>query len=214
MWLCPSFRRVSNLLRLQAAWRETEAGQHLVVRLHETDPDLDAYLSHDWPEEWTVLVGPEVKAAGACQWAFELYPDEEFYGFIGDDVVPRTPKWDKILSEIAGSSRISYPNDGVWNGQLCTHPCIGGDLLRKVGFWAWPKLEHNFMDTVWMLIGLMSDRLTYCPDVYFEHMHPIVHKAEVDDVYRRGQESYEKDELEFLAFRKMELPAVLNRLGG
>jgi hypothetical protein len=212
MWLCPSLSRPGNLKRLAEAWEVTKSQHRLVVRLHEGDPLLDSYFDHEWPEEWELKIGPMEKAPGACRWALHHYPSEEFYGFIGDDVVPRTFGWDAALARRAAGGGIAYPNDGIHGQRLCTHPCIDGELIRTVGWWALPGLDHNFMDTVWHAIGYRMNRLRYCADVYFEHLHPIIGKAEDDAVYRRGRERYAEDEERFRLFFEKELDSICGKI--
>ena len=200
MWLVPSFKRPQNLARLLESCRDTGMTSRLVIRLMEDDPTLAEYRAIPLPENATFHVGPRVKAPAACQWALQLFPDEACYGFLGDDVVLKTDGWDVALALHAGLDYISYPDDGIHGEHLCTHPCIGGDLVRSVGFWGLPGLDHNFMDTVWYSLGRGANLLHYCPHVKFDHRHPVAHKAEDDEVYRLGRENYELDKQRYLEF--------------
>lgn len=206
MWLCPSILRPKNLARLAEAWQETAPTTPLHVRLWNDDPTLEDYLAIDWPEHWIVTKGPQLPVPQLCNEAYGLNSTEPFYGFIGDDVVPLTPKWADILTAAAGSGKIAWPDDGLHGAKLCTHPCIGGDLVRAVGWWALPSLDHNFMDTAWYSIGEETGRLIYCEEVKFDHRHPLRNRAHDDAVYRLGRRNYERDErifTEWLRKRKM-----------
>lgn len=166
----------------------------ILVRLHDNDPNLQDYLKLPYPNNWTVTHAEHCKCAGTWEWAFERFPDEKFYGFIGDDCLPEGEKWWEKLELAAGAFNIAYPDDGIHGARLCTHPCIGGDLVRAVGFWALPGLDHNFIDTFWKILGENCALLRYVPEVKFNHQHPIrFGKHLMDDVYKLGSEKYNDD---------------------
>ena len=198
MWLCPSVMRPHNIERLALVTHDVP----LTIRLHQGDPMLAEYKKLDMPEKWKVAIGPDCACGGAWQWAFETFPDEKFYGFIGDDCVPQTEGWEEKLSEAAGDWAIAYPDDGMWGEKQCTHPCIGGDLVRAAGFWGMPTLEHNFIDGVWLSIGKALGLLAYVDEVKFDHRHWRNEKAVEDVVYLIGDSLYEKDEAAYREYGK------------
>jgi hypothetical protein len=143
-----------------------------------------------WPESWTLWDEREqTRLLPALNEAFAKHPNEAFYGFISDDVVPLTPGWHTRLIEAAGDWYVAYPNDCLQRHALPTHPVLGGKLVRSVGFWAVRGLMHNFgLDNFWLNIGLHAGVLRYCPDVIFEHEHVIVGKAVEDAGYKFASE--------------------------
>ncbi len=182
MLLCPSLDRPSNIARLYSV--ASDVPIHLW--LNEGDPQLDMYTAMSINPPWKVTIGPDV--LGACavfREVFERYPEEKVYGFIGDDVVPPAESgWKEMLEEAAGDWHIAYPFDGIHEGKLCTHPFIGGELVRAVGQWAPEGIFHGFWDNYWYTIGHALGLLKYLPEIYFDHRHPDIAKAPADKVYQ------------------------------
>lgn len=198
MWLLPSYMRPQKVAELTKL--ESMKDAPIYLRLHQDDPLLSHYYANDYPDSWTVITGKTLKLGPTWNETFELFPDEEYYGFIGDDCIPRPDGWWKILADVAGTTCISYPDDTIHGERLCTHPCVGGDFIRALGWWANPGLDHSFVDTSLLALGLRFGVMRYVPEVVFEHQHPIKGTAELDATYERGQESYAMDETRFKAW--------------
>jgi len=181
------------LRRFLDASLDTEAQARTLVYLDEDDPALGEYRKIDYPSWWVVHVGAPVGLGGVYKWVFETFPDASYYGFLGDDLIPRTKHWDGKLIEAAGTGAISYGDDGNWGEKLATHPCIGGDLVRRMGWLCYPGLNKLFIDTVWHTIGAKLGRLHYLPDVKLEHMHYLFGKAEHDETYGDQAEYFAHD---------------------
>jgi hypothetical protein len=188
MWLLPS------LGRPEKAFQVAQQNPHvkITLRLHKGDRKLKTYLRKDWPKKWKVIVGPRLTLAETMNWAFQKFPRERQYGFLADDTLPSPKDWHQRLASAAGSRYIAYPDDGIHGEKLCTHHCIGGDLMREVGFWALPGLKHNCFDTTWFIIGQKRGLLKYLPEVKFNHHHPI-NGAQEDDTYHYGQSFFKHD---------------------
>ncbi len=189
MWLLPSLGRPKEAWEVAKLAPDVE----IVLRLHRQDPALQDYLKYDWPKGWRIVVGKIAKLRDCFNSAFAKYPDEAFYGFIADDIRPMSEGWAEKLVTAAGQNMVAYPDDGYRGEDLCTHPCIGGDLVRAVGWWCLPTVEHSYFDTVWMLLAMGTDRLRYVPEAKLEHRHPMASKGVDDDTYEVGQESYLRD---------------------
>ena len=196
-WLLPSLRRPGNVARIARSYVDTEATGRVILRLHKGDPTLPEYEKLDLPETWDVHVGPECAAAGAMRWAFDRWPNEDFYGFLGDDIILQTPGWDLSLSNGAGRWGNAYPDDGIQGRNLATHPTVGGDLVRALGWWALPGVIHCFVDTALMYVAQRIGTLRYYPGVKFDHLHPIVGRGANDEVYQKGMSTFRKDMAKF-----------------
>lgn len=195
----PSRGRPQNLKRLLDACAATRSNAKIWVRLDKDDPTLFEYLKLDLP---TVHVGEQVKAAGAMEEAFRFYPDEQAYGLIGDDAIPKTFHWDRKL--YVNPWTITYPDDGIWGESYASHPFVGGDFVRAIGFYALPGLVHLYTDTVWDHLGRLYGNIIYKPQVRIEHLHWSVGKAPKDATYERvfnGKPHAKEDELCFLNWK-------------
>ena len=152
----------------------TEPG---VVYCDSTDyPDLRL------PANWTKHYEPKWRSLqGSLQWAFQNYPDADYYGWLADDNRPRTKHWDTELARAAGRWGLSYgednwqSNDSVSRRDLekgfnMTSGCVwGGDLVRAVGWWALPGVLQGGIDMAWLDIVRPLGLHRWTPGVIIEH---------------------------------------------
>ena len=117
----PSRGRPGNIARLLDAVHATaRAVTHVHVAVDDDDPELDRYryvMEQAAQEGDKLTVGPR---KGLTAWTNEIavpaateYP---FLASLGDDMVPRTPGWDKALIKgivRMGGTGFVYPFDGV-----------------------------------------------------------------------------------------------------
>jgi len=173
------------------------------------DETVDEYRDIRLPKNWKIHYEPEWGSLQASlQWCFENYPDATHYGWLADDVRPRTPDWDKRLEAAAGDWYLSYARD-LWfsesegellnleNGDnLSSGLCWGGDLVRTVGWWALPGVRQAFIDVAWCRIISPFGLQRYMHDVTVEHLNYKTGKREmdaVDDWSRNGDNYIERD---------------------
>lgn len=197
MWVLPSLGRPERAHSVAQVARDTR----VVLRLHKGDPELKRYMNKSWPNRWRIEVGPNLPLARTLNQMLVKYPRERQYGFLADDTFPTPSSWSQRLSTVAGKGFIAYPDDGIHGEKLCTHHCIGGDLMREVGWWCLPGLNHSFFDTVWWIIGSESGNLRYCPEVRFEHRH-FFKGGEMDSTYEKGQSFFDSDKRVFDKWRE------------
>ena len=172
-WFCPTFQRPERLAQLALSWECCEPDTKLYVRVWEGDPRRNDYFSFSWPEAWELYRGKGEWCGDALQEFYKKFPDEKFYGFIGDDVLLRNKGGLGVLEKSAGDENIAYPNDLFQRDKLCTHFCIGGELVRTAGFLVPKGFRHQYLDCVWHIIGLNTGLLRYHPEVIFDHQNPF-----------------------------------------
>lgn len=192
MWFCPTYKRPERLLELADSWEKYQPGKKLVVRVWEDDPRGPDYAKQPWPESWEFYTSPAENFTPALNEFFKKYPDEPHYGFIADDVQLTTEGALDYLEALADPFFIAYPNDTIQRDRLPTHYCIGGDLVRMMGWFSPPFLQHGYTDQVWKLLGASSGLLRYAPQVVFYHKHFLVDRAEYDEGYAK---IYDKNKL-------------------
>lgn len=186
MWILTSLSRPRELQRMAASYRWTD--ETVVLALYEKDPMLGEYMMGAWPKSWQTAVvampgnGPTYNAL------LEMKPKEPFYGFLADDILLDTPGMLKELEREAGQWNIAYSNEGHQCERLATMPCIGGDLVREVGYLAPPHIVHWAIDDVWTAIGRKLDRLRYRADLRYTHLNPIWGTAPDDKTYRLARQ--------------------------
>lgn len=128
---------------------------------------------------------------------------------VGDDVVFR-PGWlDQALdiarrygAKVVGTNDLM--NDAVIRGEHATHPLISMDYIRDVGAsWDGPGVvchegyRHNYVDNEMAMAARLRGVFQAALGSIVEHRHHLNKRAELDDVYRLGTESIERDRLLF-----------------
>jgi hypothetical protein len=160
-------------------------GKKLHVRVWKDDPKKDEYFQTEWPKEFELYEGEYQGAGESLQEMWKMSPNEPSYGFIGDDIVIRTPGAIDHLEAEARDWFIAYPNDTFQRNRLPTHFCVGGKLTNVLGWMVPMGIRHGYMDLPLLNVGLNTGLLRYCPDVIFQHKHFLLGEAERDDTYAR-----------------------------
>jgi len=187
MWILASRGRPASLERFVKAYILTKATSKVYVRVDECDSALEEYKTIELPETFEFIVGPRARLGNAMREMFNRYPNEDFYGLLADDVVPRTDYWDKMLIEAAGTKCISGANDLTKKPKNLCHPCVGGDLVRAAGFFATPKCIHYCLELPWKFLTKKDKRfLKYLPNVIVENLHLDFGKAVLDNTYKES----------------------------
>jgi hypothetical protein len=185
MWIFSSLGRPDLIRRVVDTYQWGYESQ-VVLTLYERDSRLNEYLRQDWPYGWRVETVPMSGNGPTYNEMLRRYPGEPCYGFLADDAVLNTPGMLAALEAECMPDRVAYPDDGIWGDRNCTMPCIGGDLVRAVGYLSPPGIVHAAIDTVWHEIGRMLGRLRYRPDLSYTHLHPLVGRGAMDLTYQRA----------------------------
>ncbi len=165
-------------------------GNHsrVYLTLAEKDPSLQAYLDQLWPVGWQIEV---VKLFGNGPTYNEMlrrYPDEPCYGFMADDQILESPGMLLALENAAGDWNVAYANDKHHGATIPTMPCLGGDLVRAVGYLSPECLVHWGIDCAWYEIGKRLGTLRYQEHLTYEHKNPIWGTAPDDRTYRLARQ--------------------------
>lgn len=123
---------------------------------------------------------------------------------LGDDHVPRTLGWDRLLLEAldaVGGQGIAYGNDLHQGEALPTAPVISAGIVKALGWMMEPALRHMHVDDVWRDLGQAAGCLAYVPGVVIEHRHPDAGKAPEDQVYAESLEGAQDDREAYYRWR-------------
>lgn len=211
MWALATRSRPDNCERFIKAWQLTNAKTCVCVRLDQCDPELEQLLNLSWPAEFRIQIGSRCGLSASINEIFEHYPNEPWYGILADDLVPHTLDWDANLIKHCGAWQISYAND-LGSRDWPTHPCIGGELVRAVGWFGFPVCHHYFTDTVWKYIGENLNIIHRLEDVVVEHLHYSLGKSLHDQVYKQSNDHYASDKRSFANWRQQQGPSLLDKL--
>jgi hypothetical protein len=198
--------------RLRSAWGELTRSAELLIAVDEDDPQLPAYA-----EDGEVTVCPPLGLGGVINWlAQRVAPLCNHIGFLGDDHCPRTPGWDRMLTEaLDGRLGVAYGNDLLLGELVPTAALVSSELITGLGYMVPPGVEHLCHDMFWKELG-QATTLAYCPDVIIEHVHPTAGKAPWDEGYARGNspERYEQDGAAYNTFLTRKWPSDRDALLG
>ena len=197
----PSRGRPENAERLAQAFKDTGAEADLYIVIDNDDPKWNEYAKS---ENYKKL--PADNKTGGCAKSLNTgavlllditkYALYDYFVFMGDDHLPRTPGWDKAFIQALGhNTGIVYGNDLLQGANLPTAYGMSRDLVNELRGMTFPGCIHLFFDNFVKQLGLDLEYLKYLPDVIIEHMHPIAGKAEMDEGYERVNQPkwYEKD---------------------
>ena len=197
----PSRGRPENAERLAQAFKDTGAEADLYIVIDNDDPKWNEYAKS---ENYKKL--PADNKTGGCAKSLNTgavlllditkYPLYDYFVFMGDDHLPRTPGWDKAFIQALGhNTGIVYGDDLLQGANLPTAYGMSRDLVNELRGMTFPGCVHLFFDNFVKQLGLDLEYLKYLPDVIIEHMHPIAGKAEMDEGYERVNQPkwYEKD---------------------
>lgn len=219
-YLVPSRGRPANVRRLREAWRATRTSPdtQLFVIVDDDDETRNEYVGdHDASDDARCFLitspirgglGPILNEWGTRLAKFNLggvADPPEAIGFMGDDHVPRTPRWDvELLTSLRelGRPGIVYGNDLLMGANLPTAVLMSGVIPRRLGFMAPPGCQHMYLDNFWRDLGTALGAIRYRPDVVIEHVHPVVGKAPHDAQYERtnAPEVYAQDATAYREF--------------
>jgi len=203
--LVPSRGRPENVKRLADSFHKTEARCDLWVVIDDDDWDRKHYENNAEEYEYGYLVidNQSIGMAQPLNKGVEILMDDErydhydYFGFLGDDHLPRTTYWDYILTLAIpyNTNGIAYGNDLLQGANLPTACIMNREIVEHLGGMVPPHFKHLYLDNFWKRLGTDIGGLHYRPDVIIEHMHPVARKSEMDVNYARvnAQEVYDHD---------------------
>lgn len=179
--LVPSRGRPQRAAEMVASARAMAEGPVEVrVIVDRGDPELEGYR----PLAPTVLDERLGYTASLNRIARTLWHEEVILGAFGDDVIFRTPGWDRSVREALATPGMAYGDDLIHGKNHPTAVFMSASIARALGWLALPATSHQWADDAWKLLGQQTGLLRFLPDVVVEHMHPAVHKAPWDDTYQ------------------------------
>ena len=182
--ICPARNRPENIKRLGMNLRLMDTRSDILVAADEDQKEL---YSPMWGLKFefgpNLLLGPKLN-----YYAMQYVDEYDAIFFISDDNMARTHYWDSLmLDELSKlGSGIVYPNDLVMGNLLPTSVLISTDIVRELGYFCPPTLDHLFLDNYWLTLGEKLGRVKYCEDIILEHLHPCAGRTEWDDQYKQN----------------------------
>lgn len=186
MWILSSLSRPDRIREVVDSY--VWGGESTVVlALYKGDARLREYQAQRWPSRWRIEVVDMLGNGPTYNEILRRYPGERTYGFLADDAVLDHQGMLATLEDQADAWHVAYANDRHHEDRICTMPCIGGELVRAVGYLAHQNLVHMSIDCMWHAIGRRLGLLRFQPHLTYTHKHPLFGRAEVDNTYLRAQ---------------------------
>lgn len=186
MWILTSLGRPDRIRAVVDSY--LWGAEKVILALWDKDERLPEYLAQRWPEGWSIETVPMRGNGPTYNEILKRHPNERCYGFLADDAVLDVQGMLRLLEVEAGDWNVAYANDKHWGENLPTMPCIGGDLVRAVGYLSPEALMHWAIDNAWGELGKRLDALRYRADLTYTHLNPIWGTAPDDRTYRRARE--------------------------
>lgn len=213
--LVPSRGRPDNIYRLARAWESTGAEAHLVVLVDSDDPQMVGYRAVADRLPFELVVGAPSRIGPILNgYAPQAAEDFDVIGFMGDDHLPGTERWDMAIAGASTPWTVVYGNDLLQGERLATAVFIGSGIIRTLGYFVPPGLKHLYFEHPWMAWGRALGTLRYLPDVVIEHLHFINGKAPADALYAEvnSGEMYAHDREVWERYERTELAADVDKL--
>tara|TARA_B100000745_G_scaffold300554_1_gene255225 strand:+ start:11034 stop:11696 length:663 start_codon:yes stop_codon:yes gene_type:complete len=208
--IIPTRNRPKNIARFYESWVNTGSkGELILVTDHDDTNDytnIDArVIVHRCNDSSSSddRAGSTVEKinAGAEAATYDII------GFSGDDVVIRTNDWERLVSEVMTLEPLTlgFPMCGKGQKVFPTHVFMTRALYETLGWFAYPKLRHPWVDYAWDKVGRYLEETgkgSYrnIGNVLFEHLHPMYRSSvEYDETYQRayaaidGKSTYYQD---------------------
>jgi hypothetical protein len=216
MWLLPSYNRPELLKQTLAHCAATGMTTPGVILVN--GGDHKPYKSIPLPPNWRIIFRSEnLGWAQGCQHLFERFPDEPWYGFFYDDMVPKTPEWDRRLLERMKPGGIVTAENNWHKPARIQTAVLDGNLVREVGFITVPKTWSCFTDDFWETLGSTLGLWRHADDVIVETLNPRKGDMPMDEAttvagYGPNNEKLEADRKTFEAFITNDLPPIARRV--
>lgn len=112
--------------------------------------------------------------------------NDEIFGYIGNDMIFRTPGWDtKIINKFKNECpkdniQLYHCDDGFHKQNLCVNAFVHRKYMEVVGYFIREEFLINWSDRWMYQMFKAFDRIEYIPDIYIEHNHWVFGRREKD----------------------------------
>lgn len=186
--LLPTRQRPNQLKRLVDSVNATATHPELIELVTYTDDDDPSYDALELDIDWVRVRGSRhidglVNLSAMWNRCYEA-SSGDIVMHCGDDIVFRTPDWDAIVYEafdaVPDKILFAFGRDGIQDANnFGTHGFIHRRWVEAVGFFVPPYFVSDYNDTFLNDVAKQIGRHREI-DIYTEHMHFIIGKADID----------------------------------
>ena len=216
--MCPTRWRRENCERQLKSFAEATDSADIVY-ITDAD-DQDTYRDMDWGDAVHSVVDFGEPTGSVRKQNLIAMSEADNYDalmYIGDDHLFSTPHWDTILmqklEDIMGGTGMIYGDDKR-RQDIPEMIIISSDIVKELGHFAEPSLDHYYIDNCWAELGARSGLIRFCPDVVFEHLHYQVNPdVEHDQTYRFAENNWAVSDFQrYESWRAEVMPFEVARL--
>lgn len=207
--LLPTRKRPENIVRLHKSALETAddpSQLEFIIAIDDDDTSYDQLMEDGLGNTLFFKVPRQVLS----KYWNDCYQKStgDILMHCGDDIIFRTPKWDKIVTdkfaEYPDHIVFVYGNDGsgVHDGKFGTHGFIHRKWAETVGYFVPPYFSSDYNDTWLNDVAKMIGRHKHV-DILTEHMHPDLGKATYDITHQERLKRHREDKVDTLYWSKL-----------
>lgn len=120
----------------------------------------------------------------------------------GDDIVFRSPNWDlhvlHAFERFPDKIALVHGRDGYQDAALATHGFLHRRWVQTLGYFVPPHFSSDYNDLWLTEVADAVGRRVYIPEIYTEHMHPVVGKGVWDQTHQERLARHSRDNVDQL----------------
>lgn len=203
--LCPTRNRPGNVARLAGSAWDMADDEDSVELVFYVDDDAPSSVPPSLAEidGVTVVTGERIVLSDMWNRCAEHAAGSIFMQ-CGDDIVFRTPDWDKMVTEAIALYRdrivFAYGRDGtpIHGDNFGSHGFVHRRWYETLGYFTPPWFSSDYGDTWLNDLAARIGRKHFIPGLLTDHLHPAVGKAEWDENHRQRLERHARDNVKAL----------------
>lgn len=185
--LCPTRNRVDSMGRLVRSARETAANPTEIEFIFYVDEDdQDSAVEADFLGA-TAVRGPRIVLSQMWNncWNEARY---DVAMHCGDDIIFRSRDWDlqvlHAFEQYPDRVALVHGRDGYQDAALATHGFLHRNWIETLGYFVPPHFSSDYNDLWLTEVADAIGRRVYIPEIFTEHMHPVVGKGVWDQTHQ------------------------------
>lgn len=194
--LCPTRNRLDAMRRLVQSARETAANPTEIEFIFYVDDDDEASATLADELGATTVRGPRIVLSEMWNRCW----DEAKYDVAmhcGDDIIFRSRDWDLhvlyAFERYPDKIVLVHGRDGYQDAALATHGFLHRNWVNTLGYFVPPHFSSDYNDLWNTEIADAIGRRVYLPEVYTEHMHPVIGKGTWDQTHQERLARHARD---------------------